>query len=242
VAVGDRERSVGIIASRFRLAALTVVVGPIWAAPAFAGDALSYPVGITYDLPYVDLPGLRGGRPVRLQRNQDPESMLDWDWALISRKCPPFCIQPMQLSPGVETIGELEMIGYLKRISEGDTSVLVVDCRTRNWIEKGMIPGAISIPWPKLDYRHANREDLVEILEFSFGVMQEDHLLNFENARTLVLYCNGNWCGQSPTSIRSLLMLGYPAHKLKWYRGGMQAWKMLGLTTVPPPVDGEAGP
>jgi hypothetical protein len=37
-------------------------------------------------------------------------------------------------------------------------------------------------------------------------------------------------------------MLGYPAHKLKWYRGGMQAWMMLGLTTVPPPQDGESGP
>jgi hypothetical protein len=30
-----------------------------------------------------------------------------------------------------------------------------------------------------------------------------------------------------------LLALGYPAHKLKWYRGGMQSWKSLGLTTVP---------
>jgi len=25
-----------------------------------------------------------------------------------------------------------------------------------------------------------------------------------------------------------------PPHKLKWYRGDMQDWKMLGLTTVPP--------
>jgi rhodanese-related sulfurtransferase len=47
-----------------------------------------------------------------------------------------------------------------------------------------------------------------------------------------VLYCNGIWCGQSPTNIRQLLALGYPAHKLKWYRGGMQSWKALGLTTV----------
>jgi ribosome-associated protein len=47
-----------------------------------------------------------------------------------------------------------------------------------------------------------------------------------------VLYCNGIWCGQSPTNIRQLLSLGYPAHKLKWYRGGMQSWKALGLTTV----------
>jgi rhodanese-related sulfurtransferase len=26
--------------------------------------------------------------------------------------------------------------------------------------------------------------------------------------------------------------MGYPAHKIHWYRGGMQAWHSLGLTTV----------
>jgi hypothetical protein len=31
-----------------------------------------------------------------------------------------------------------------------------------------------------------------------------------------------------------LLAMGYPAHKLKWYRGGIQEWKQLGLTTVAP--------
>jgi len=49
----------------------------------------------------------------------------------------------------------------------------------------------------------------------------------------VVFYCNGPWCGQSPTNIKQLVALGYPAHKLKWYRGGMQDWKSLGLTTAP---------
>jgi hypothetical protein len=30
----------------------------------------------------------------------------------------------------------------------------------------------------------------------------------------------------------TLLNFGYPAHKLKWYRGGMQDWEILGLTVV----------
>ena len=63
--------------------------------------------------------------------------------------------------------------------------------------------------------------------------MRQDALWNFAGAKTLVFYCNGPWCGQSPTNIKQLLSLGYPAHKLKWYRGGIQAWKSLGLTTVP---------
>ena len=30
----------------------------------------------------------------------------------------------------------------------------------------------------------------------------------------------------------SLLKMGYPPEKLKYYRGGMQAWTSLGLTVV----------
>jgi rhodanese-related sulfurtransferase len=66
-----------------------------------------------------------------------------------------------------------------------------------------------------------------------FGAARMGGLWNFENARTLIFYCNGAWCGQSPTNIKQLLSFGYPAHKLKWYRGGMQSWKSLGLATAP---------
>jgi rhodanese-related sulfurtransferase len=37
---------------------------------------------------------------------------------------------------------------------------------------------------------------------------------------------------QGPRTLRALLKLGYPAAKLKWYRGGIQAWESVGLTTV----------
>lgn len=203
-------------------------------APALAEGDEEHPVNITAKLPYVDLHNQHSGK-LRIDRNQDTENMVDFDFAYTSRKCPPFCVQPMVLSPGVETIGELEMIDYIKRMDAGDKSILVIDSRGTNWTSKWMIPGAISIPWTNLHYKHADRKALMEILEFQFDVAQEDDLLNFMNAKTLVLYCNGNWCGQSPTNIRSLLMLGYPAHKLKWYLGGMQGWQMLGFTTVTPP-------
>ncbi|MGA1179662.1 MAG: rhodanese-like domain-containing protein, partial [Marivivens sp.] len=35
---------------------------------------------------------------------------------------------------------------------------------------------------------------------------------------------------QSPTAIRNLLEVGYPAERIFYYRGGMQAWRMLGLS------------
>ncbi|MBF0370506.1 MAG: rhodanese-like domain-containing protein [Magnetococcales bacterium] len=202
---------------------------------AFAAEESDYPVKITAKMPFVDLPGCDGGKNFRLEREQDIDNQVDFDFSYTSRKCPPYCVQPMTLSPGVETIGELEMIHYLKKMAQEDGSLLVIDSRTDFWLAKGMIPCAISIPWTDLHYRKADKEKLMDILEFQFGVVKEEDLLNFENAKTLVFYCNGYWCGQSPTNIRSLLMLGYPAHKLKWYRGGMQAWSSLGFDTIPHP-------
>ena len=48
------------------------------------------------------------------------------------------------------------------------------------------------------------------------------------------MFCNGIWCGQSPEAMKELIAIGYPQEKMKWYRGGMQSWLSLGLTTVKP--------
>ncbi|MFZ5484906.1 MAG: rhodanese-like domain-containing protein [Pseudomonadota bacterium] len=188
------------------------------------------PVHITHGLPSVEI--LHLGQRVTLERNADPDNMIDPDFSLTSRPCPPYCIQPMHLAPGVETLGELEVIDYLKRA--GDGSVLVVDSRDSDWpLRSGILPGAVHIPWTELHPAHSDPEKIAELLSLRFGAARAGGLWNFENARTLVFYCNGPWCGQSPTNIKQLLAYGYPAHKLKWYRGGMQAWKALGLTTMP---------
>ena len=201
-----------------------------------AGKQENYPVKITKNLPYLDIT-LTNGKRVRLERNQDTDNMVDFDYAYTSRACPPYCIHPISLGSGVETVGELEIIEYLRRISAGDDSVLIIDTRTDNWLSKGMIPGAVLVPWSQLHYGRTSQEDIIGVLEFEFGVTQQGQLLNFEHAKTLVLYCNGSWCGQSVTSINSLRLLGYPAEKLKWYRNGIQGWVMLGLTLVTPRGD-----
>lgn len=190
-------------------------------------------VNITHDLPFVDVPVK--GKTVRIERNPDPFNMIDPDYGLTSRRCPPFCVQPMQVAPGVETIGELELLDYLKRATAADSDVLVVDSRDGTWpARSGVIPGAVLIPWQELFLEKGDLEQIATLLEDRFGARRDGPLWSFAQAKTLVFYCNGPWCGQSPTNIRSLLAIGYPAHKLKWYRGGMQAWKALGLTTVPP--------
>ena len=49
-----------------------------------------------------------------------------------------------------------------------------------------------------------------------------------------MLFCNGIWCPQSTANLKTLVGYGYPVYKLKWYRGGMQDWVSVGLTTVKP--------
>jgi rhodanese-related sulfurtransferase len=195
--------------------------------PTLAADKA---VGITANLPFVE--AKHDGRVVRIERNPDTFNMIEPDLALTSRPCPPFCIQPMVLAPGVETLGELEVLDY---IAQADKNVLLIDSREPEWLQRlGMIPSAISLSWTKLHPQHTSMDNIADTVEDLFGAYRVGPVWNFTNAKTLVLYCNGPWCGQSPTSIRQLLGMGYPAHKIKWYRGGMQDWKLLGLTTIKP--------
>jgi rhodanese-related sulfurtransferase len=204
------------------------------AALALPMAASALDVNITADLPSVDV--MHGGQKVTIMRNQDQKNTINPDFAKTSRKCPPFCIQPSELAPGVETIGEVETIAYLKKMSDGDKSILVVDSRTPDWVEKGTIPGAVNIPWDKLNIGKSDPITVQDILEKQLGVKNQDGFYMFDNAKTVVMFCNGPWCGQSPTNIKGLLKIGYPAHKIKWYRGGMQDWEVLGLTTVKPAI------
>jgi rhodanese-related sulfurtransferase len=210
------------------IAASLALIGMI-ALPLQASEK---PVNITQAVKAVEV--LHQGKKVQIERNPDTENMLDPDYSLTSRPCPPYCIQPIQLAPGVETLGELELLEYLKKVGK-DAGVMVIDSRDGDWpLRSGIIPGAVALPWQELHPAHTDAEKIAEILVFRFGAARQGSLWNFENAKTLVMYCNGPWCGQSPTNIKQLLALGYPAHKLKWYRGGMQDWKMLGLSTVAP--------
>lgn len=200
--------------------------------PAASATTQALEVNISADLASVDVMHL--GRLVTIMRNQNPDNAINPEYAKTARKCPPFCIQPSELAPGVKTIAELEVLHFLKKISDGDVSMLVIDSRTKAWVEKGVIPGTVNIPWDTLDIGKSDPVAVQAILENQLGVRQRDGFLDFNQVKTLVLFCNGSWCGQSPTTIKGLLKIGYPAHKILWYRGGMQDWESLGLTTLKP--------
>ena len=214
-----------------RMIATSLISGVIL-IPASAFSADDVAVKITRDIASVEV--THNGKKTTIMRNQDEKNTVNAAFAKTSRKCPPFCIQPATLAPGVETIGEVEVLDYLAKINAGDSSILVIDSRTPDWVKRGTIPGAVNIPWTSLNpAQGADPMSITDILEGQFNVKQLEGLWDFSNAKTLVMFCNGMWCGQSPNNILNLLKFGYPADRIKWYRGGMQDWEILGLSTVP---------
>lgn len=141
-------------------------------------------------------------------------------------------LQPMSLAPGIETIGELELIDYLQK-AQKNSNIMLVDTRTPFWFARMRIPGSINVPY-SLFKGELNADETVEKF---FNVKVDDKgQLDFSQAKTIIGYCNGYFCGQTPSMFTreafSLLKIGYPPEKLKYYRGGMQAWTSLGLTVV----------
>jgi len=171
---------------------------------------------------------MHNGDKVTIKRNQDRKNIISKYYQATHRGK----IQPIApFTPhAVETIGALEMIGYLDQLKEKSDSLIIIDSRTKVWVKRGTIPGTVNIPFT--EFKESDRA--IEIMEEEFDVLSTGGALNFSNAKTLVMYCNGIWCGQSPTAIKKLLNFGYPAAKIKYFRGGMQNWESLGLTVVKP--------
>jgi rhodanese-related sulfurtransferase len=208
---------------------------------------------LTEDKPYVHV--IHDGRAVKIQRVQDPDYELKGYFAKTVRKCPPFCIRPERADPRVETIGEVELFDFIETELRDGNGVLI-DARTPSWFQKGTIPGSINIPFTVFT-KEAEDPTMVGLIEKFGGVPREEpgavtrmmeelgwtdsHLLtekwDFTGAKTLVLWCNGPTCGQSPRAVKGLLNAGYPPEKLRYYRGGMQMWQLFGLTTVVPAAD-----
>lgn len=208
---------------------------------ASAASTLATENKITPTLDSVDV--IHNGATVTIKRGHDRNATLPEIFQKTDRGCPPFCVEPMVAAPGIETIGELEVLDYLHRIAQGASDILIVDSRTPDWVMRGTIPGSINIPWNKINRDKAGTfetpaqaDNFHHVMEDQFGVSRNaaTGVLNFSDAKTLVLFCNGIWCPQSTANIKTLVGIGYPLDRLKWYRGGMQDWVSVGLTIVTP--------
>lgn len=199
-------------------AAVLVLLGQ----PSWAED-----VRITADLAAKQI--VVNGQTLKIARIQDKAHMLTGEFTKTSRACPPFCIHPISAGAGVETLGEIELIAFLeKSVAQG--TGLLIDSRVPEWFAKGTIPGAVNVPFTTLEPTNPYRDEILKAL----GGVKTAAGWDFGAALDLAMFCNGPWCDQSPRAIRNLTEAGYPPEKLRYYRGGMQLWLLLGLSVQTP--------
>ena len=110
-------------------------------------------------------------------------------------------ISPLQLAPGVRTVGELEVIDHIA------AGLPLVDTRLAHFYREGTIPTARNIPHEQID-KSINALD---------------------TRAPTIFFCNGPQCAATPGAIHSLLASGYPPESIHYYRGGIHDWMTLGL-------------
>jgi rhodanese-related sulfurtransferase len=195
-------------------------------APAFAQEVRLTPDRATAQFAI-------NGETFTIARQQDQAATLSGEFARVARECPPFCIQPATVAPGVATLAELEVIAFLEA-EVANSRGLLIDARLPEFFAQGTLPGAVNVPFMALDPANPYLRDIL----LALGATELGAGLSFDNAMALVLFCNGPWDEQSPRAIRNLIAAGYPADRISYYRPGMQGWLSLGLTVTAPVVSG----
>jgi len=202
-------------------------IGKFLSLSFFITSLSAVEVNIKEGLPYVDVD--INGEAVRIERIQDTNHKLKNSYTKTSRPAPPFTIQPFQPIKGIETVSELDVIEFISN-EVSDNTGLLVDARMPKWHQVGTIPGAINIPFSILSTKGDN-PFLSQIFEL-FGASNMSGKWDFKDAQTILVFDNGPWCQQGVRAMKNLVHLGYPKSKIKYYRGGIQYWQILGLTTI----------
>lgn len=139
-------------------------------------------------------------------------------------------IFPMKIHNEIETFGEVEVLTYIKKMQD-NKNMLLIDTRDEEWYRYRTIPGAINIHYVYIMMPETFVEEYKSSL-VKLGVQGDKKSFDFSQSKTILLFCNGAWCSQSPKMVKALLTLGYPPEKIKWYRGGMDDWLGLSMTTT----------
>ena len=140
---------------------------------------------------------------------------------------------PISINEDVRTVGELEVLAFMKQMQNRD-DMMLVDARKEDWYHYRTIPGSVNIPFNYIKNHEAHEFEYEDYLK-SMGVEIDRHArFDFRGAKKLLVFCNGPWCSQSIAFINALIEAGYDPEKIKWYRGGMQTWLQAGMTSTRP--------
>jgi len=200
-------------------------------------------------LPLAGVSVKEGQKTITIERQIDPSCMnltmnerTFWGGSFATDTIPKPCkksfvttqgvIQPLHLYKDIETLAELEVLEFIQnRSSKAPQNYALVDSRPSSWFEHSTIPSAINVPFDDLVIDEDFKEEYTKAYK-KLGVSIQEGTFDFSNAKEIVLFCNGSWCTHSPRAIKTLLKVGYPAKKIKWYRGGISAWGSVGLTLI----------
>ena len=89
-------------------------------------------------------------------------------------------------------------------LQNNSTEIMVIDARTQEAYSQGHVPGAINLPWRKIDAS-------------STAAMTRD--------KVMVTYCDGIHCNASTKAAMRLAALGF---RVKEMLDGIQGWKREG--------------
>lgn len=180
-------------------------------------------VKITPEISYIYV--YHKGKAVKVHRIQNTKNKLTGEYASTYR--PNQDIQPIKMHKDIQTIGEVELLYFMKNRVNKKKGILV-DLRSKKAYKSESIPSAVNIP----SQTKNNKIKVEKILEVLGAKRLADGSLDAGKAMDVAFYCNGLWCDKSSEFIQTFLKLGYPADKMLYYRGGFQMWKILGFTTV----------
>ena len=88
----------------------------------------------------------------------------------------------------------------------------------------------MNVPFATLSAESPYQADILRAL----GAAPTDDGFDFSNALTLMIYGNGPWDAQGTHAVQALIAAGYPPALIQNYRGGLEDWLHLDLTTVLP--------
>lgn len=165
------------------------------------------------------------GERVKISRDNPDAVRFVSRFAAAGDGCGAPCIAPMTVAQGVDTLDETQVLEFLVKQVAGNKG-LMIDARSPEARAEGFIPGTVNLPHSTVQSDNDFKNDILRAL----GAREFEGTFNFADARELLIYDNGPSTDDAGMLINNLMALGYPAEKLKYYRGGMQVWAVLGFS------------
>ncbi|MGJ8615838.1 MAG: rhodanese-like domain-containing protein [Sulfitobacter sp.] len=165
------------------------------------------------------------GERVQIERDNPNVARFAAHFSASGETCGAPCIAPMVVADGVVTLGETDVLQFLMTEVAGNKG-LMVDARMPEDRAGGYIPGSVSLPFATLDAKNEFKNDILRAL----GAREFDGIFNYTDARELLVYDKGPSSDDAGRLVKNLLAEGYPKEKIRYYRGGMQVWSVLGFS------------